>query len=138
MAGRPLLVDTCVIMYVLWNERLAMDDKLALSASAHERRLFVSPASAWELGLGMARGRIKSTLSAIEFFNRFLEVSGGQVCDLSPEMLAGSCALPSFNHRDPADCMLVATARVLGLVLVTSDRKILEYGNKGYVNVMAV
>jgi PIN domain nuclease of toxin-antitoxin system len=45
--------------------------------------------------------------------------------------------LPGDSHADPADRLLVATARVGGYTLVTRDQKILDYGKAGYVNVLA-
>ena len=48
-----------------------------------------------------------------------------------------SCRLPGDFHPDPADRLLVATARRENAVLVTQDRKILAYGASGHVRVMA-
>ncbi|NIM18136.1 MAG: hypothetical protein GTO45_31580 [Candidatus Aminicenantes bacterium] len=44
--------------------------------------------------------------------------------------------LPGDFHGDPADRMIVATARKLDGTLVTFDQKILEYSNNGYVQVL--
>jgi len=46
---------------------------------------------------------------------------------LSVEVSLESTMLPGNFHRDPADQMIVATARNLGLVLLTADQKIIEY-----------
>ena len=48
------------------------------------------------------------------------------MADLSPEIAVESTLLKGF-HRDPADQIIVATSRVLGFPLVTSDRRILDY-----------
>jgi prevent-host-death family protein len=48
-----------------------------------------------------------------------------------------SCRLPGDFHPDPADRLLMATARRENAVLVTHDRKILDYGSAGHVRVMA-
>jgi PIN domain nuclease of toxin-antitoxin system len=132
-----LLVDTCVIIRVVQDSGLAPDTELALSVAARGGQLFVSPISAWEIALKMARNRYRSPLPAIDFFNRFIAISTGRLCELSPEVLALSCSLPLLAHRDPADCILVATARALNMVLVTSDRTILDYGAAGHVKVLA-
>jgi PIN domain nuclease of toxin-antitoxin system len=134
--GIALLVDTCVVIRVMEDIRIDHATEQSMSAAADDGRLFVSPISAWEIALAMTKGRLTSTISAITYFNRFVEASTSALCELSPEILAASCSLPMLPHRDPADCILVATARALNLVLVTSDRKILDYGASGYVKVM--
>ncbi len=48
-----------------------------------------------------------------------------------------SVQLPGSFHADPADRMIVATARIAGAMLVTRDRRILDYGELGHVAVMA-
>jgi PIN domain nuclease of toxin-antitoxin system len=45
---------------------------------------------------------------------------------ITPAVAAGVAALPDSFHRDPADRILVATARVFGATLLTQDRRIIE------------
>ncbi len=52
---------------------------------------------------------------------------GVQLIELNPEVAVASTRLPGEFHRDPADQIIVATARVEGSPLVTSDEKILRY-----------
>ena len=47
-----------------------------------------------------------------------------------------SSHLPGEFHADPADRILVATARRLDATLITADRKIIEYGKSGFVRIM--
>jgi len=44
-----------------------------------------------------------------------------------------SYALPDVFHRDPADRLIVATARVANATLMTRDRRILEYAGRGHL-----
>lgn len=57
---------------------------------------------------------------------------------LIPEIAVESVQLPDSFHGDPADRMIVATARVHQLTLLTHDKKILDYAKKEYVSVMRV
>ena len=57
-----------------------------------------------------------------------LATPGLSLIPLSPEIAIQSRRLPGQFHGDPADRILVATARVTGARLMTSDRKILAYG----------
>jgi len=54
-----------------------------------------------------------------------------------PRTVIDSCRLPGVFHADPADRLLVATARSANAVLVTRDRKILDYAAEGHVRVLA-
>ncbi len=137
MATPGLLLDTCVLMYAASGETLRGESLRAVDEAGSEGRLFVSPVSAWEIGLLMSRGRLKSQFSAIEFFEQFVRRASCLVCELSPAILANSSFLPNSVHRDPADCLLMTTARALGLTLVTRDRTILDYGNEGYLTTLA-
>jgi PIN domain nuclease of toxin-antitoxin system len=62
-----------------------------------------------------------------EWSSRALAHSGVRLLELSPEIAAESTELPGDFHKDPADQIIVATARLHGCPLLTSDRKILDY-----------
>ena len=56
-----------------------------------------------------------------------LAYPGIRLIELSPQIAVDSTQLPGTFHKDPADQMIVATARVLGCPLVTMDGLILQY-----------
>ena len=109
----------------------------AIDEASGKSLLFLSPVSAWEIGLMMARGRLKSQLPAIDFFDAFVNQSKCAICDITTAIFANSSFLPEFKHRDPADCLLVTTARTFDMTIVTRDRTILAYGAEGYVKSIA-
>ncbi len=137
MAVARLLLDTCVLLFAAGGETLHNDASLTIEEAGRDGDLLVSPVSAWEIGLLMSRGRLKSQFPAIEFFDQFVKRASCMVCALTPGIMANASFLPHFNHRDPADCLMIATARALELTLVTRDRTILEYGNEGHVSTLA-
>jgi PIN domain nuclease of toxin-antitoxin system len=59
-----------------------------------------------------------------------------RLADLSPEILIAASFLPGKPPRDPADRILLATARDLGATLITRDRALLAYGADGHVSVV--
>jgi PIN domain nuclease of toxin-antitoxin system len=61
---------------------------------------------------------------------------GVTITELSPEIAIESTRLPGDVHGDAADRMLIASARVLGAVLVTCDERILDYAASGHVRVL--
>ena len=137
IAAPGLLLDTCVLMFAASGEALRGGSLRVVDEAGGDGRLFVSPVSAWEIGLLMSRGRLRSQFSAIEFFEQFVKRSSCLVCDLTPAILANASFLPNSVHRDPADCLMMTTARTLGLTLVTRDRAILAYGSEGYLSTLA-
>jgi PIN domain nuclease of toxin-antitoxin system len=59
------------------------------------------------------------------------------VASITPEIAVDSSRLPGDFHGDPADRILVATARSLGVPLLTRDRKLVEYGRRRFARVLA-
>jgi PIN domain nuclease of toxin-antitoxin system len=97
----------------------------------------VSPISAWELGLLSAKGRLSTARPPVDLFAEAIATPGVRVEALSPEVLIDSSFLPGVIHRDPADRILIATARKHDLTLVTRDRTILDYAKEGHVRALA-
>ncbi len=58
---------------------------------------------------------------------------GIRLAPLDPEIAIAAAKLPRWMLNDPADQIIVATARHLDLPLVTADHKILAYGQAGHV-----
>lgn len=113
----------------------------AIAAMADSARadiaLQVSPVTAWEIGLMARKGRFRSSLSPQRWFDRLSALPGVAICALAPEVLLASSFLPDELHADPADRMLVATAREHDFVLVTRDRALLDYAARGHLNAIA-
>jgi len=96
----------------------------------------ISPMSAWEIGLLAAKGRLTISVSAEAWFERLLATPGMQLTDLTVKTLIVSSFLPGLPPRDPADRIIIATARELGLRIVTRDQTILDYAAQGHVNAL--
>ena len=109
----------------------------SISEAAFDGRLHVSPMSAWEIGKGVSKGRLSLPISPVEFFSRFLARMEARLCALSPEILIESSYLPGEPHNDPMDRILMASARMLDMILVTRDEPILKYGEKGHLRALA-
>ncbi len=82
-------------------------------------------------------GRLTSKIAPLTLFQDFVAADGFTTADLPPAVLVGSSYLPGDFHNDPADRIIVATARALDLTVVTSDRLILEYAARGHVRALA-
>jgi PIN domain nuclease of toxin-antitoxin system len=108
-----------------------------ISEAAYDGRLYVSPMSAWEIGIGVAKNRLKLPLEPLDFFQRFLRVMKAQLSAVSPEILISSSNLPGRLHGDPMDRILISSARHLDMILGTRDQPILDYGSDGHLRTLA-
>ncbi len=132
-----LLLDTCALLWTLNGDALRPEARKAIERAASAGELYVSPVSAWEIGLLVRRGRLHLDIAAESYIERAFRLPGVRVAPLTPEIAVRSSYLPGHLHEDPSDRMLISTALVMGLKLVTRDRRILDYGASGFANVMA-
>jgi PIN domain nuclease of toxin-antitoxin system len=86
-----------------------------------------SAVSCWEVAMLSSRGRIALPVPCLEWLRRSLIAKGCRSLELTPEISVDAASLPGSFHRDPADQMIVATARVHNLPLVTLDARIRQY-----------
>jgi PIN domain nuclease of toxin-antitoxin system len=103
--------------------------------------VFVSPVSAWEIGM-LAHPRGTRTRSEflpdpIQWFAEVMNQPMIREAPLTTEVAIRASQLPEPLHNDPADCLLIATARERNLPIVTRDRRILDYAALGHVQAIA-
>ena len=107
---------------------------------AHSQGIFVSPVSAWEVGLlSNPRGNrpaLRFLPDPKSWFAAVMARPGIVAAPLTPDMAVDGSFLPGTLHGDPADRLLIATARHLRLPLVTRDTKIIAYPGQGHVSVV--
>lgn len=85
--------------------------------------------SFWEVAQLVKRNRIAVSMDAETWIRTALAAPSVVPIELSPSIAADSVNLPGQFHRDPADQMIVATARVLNCPLLTADARILAYAH---------
>ncbi len=91
--------------------------------------LGVSIISCWEVAKLAEYGRLVLPVPVEEWLTQALAYPGVQLLDLTPRIVVESTQLPAPFHRDPADQLIVATARVHNCPLMTVDDKILNYSH---------
>ncbi|NOY70136.1 MAG: type II toxin-antitoxin system VapC family toxin [Deltaproteobacteria bacterium] len=124
-----LLLDTHVWWWSLTEpERLSATVIKTIKQTKPYQRAIAS-ISIWEFAMMAVKKRIELKISASKWLFRAIHDTGLRVIELSPEIAVESCSLPGDFHKDPADRIIVATARVHNLSLLTKDRKILDYPN---------
>jgi PIN domain nuclease of toxin-antitoxin system len=128
-----VLLDTCAVIFIADGRPLAASARREISAALVGDGVLVSPISAWEIGLLSARRGLPFHPDPKRWFQSFLAYPGVRLTPFSPEIAIESSFLPAPMHSDPADRLLIATARALDVPIVTRDRRILDYARAGFV-----
>ncbi len=129
-----LILDTHVFLWIMNEENeLSLEAKEIIEASIIDGSVAISAISLWEISMLHKRESIFLNQPCLTWIKRSLEAPGITLYPLTPEVTVESIFLPGGFHGDPADRMIVATARVLGVPLLTRDQKILDYGKDDYL-----
>jgi PIN domain nuclease of toxin-antitoxin system len=137
-----VLLDTCAVIWLANGSPLHQHAEASIVRAGLSGGIFVSPASAWEIGL-LAKPR-PSRDRSLQFepdpktwFARFSSGPGIRLADLTPTIAIDASWLPGNLHGDPGDRLIIATARHLRIPIVTRDSKIIAYAAAGHIEVIA-
>lgn len=123
------LLDTHILLW--WFEdgdRLSRKQSRLLARRDSGKPLLVSDISLWEVATLLSLGRIRLKLPLRDWLEHATAPPLVQRVGITPAVAADLAALPDHLHRDPADRILISTARVFGARLVTQDRRIVDAG----------
>jgi len=132
-----ILLDTHIfIWYVNGDETLTKASRKIIDQAIQNNALYLSAISLWEISMLDRKGRIVLEAPCLEWINKSLALTHAQIAPLTPSITVESCYLPGAFHEDPADRLIVSTARVEGLTLLTRDERILAYGQEKHVGTL--
>lgn len=121
-----ILLDTCAVLWAVGApKRLSPAARSALGDP--DARALVSAISSAEIACGCQRGRISLDRHWKTWFRHFVQRNEWEVLPIDLEIVEEAYCLPEPFHADPADRIIVATARVRRLAVITGDRRILSY-----------
>lgn len=142
---RGVLLDTHALYWLVAGSEILADEALiAIGESQAVDALFVSPVSAWELGVASLKspGRRPDLgdLAPARWFREAIVAVGARVIPIRQRIAAEAASVPAdTGHRDPGDCFLIATARARSLAIVTRDGVMLNLARErpDYLSVVA-
>jgi PIN domain nuclease of toxin-antitoxin system len=108
--------------------QLTPQQRTALSNGERDG-LGVSVISCWEVAMLVAKKRLALSVSATDWVRQALPYPGIRQLRLTPNIAVASTELPGDFHPDPADRIIVATARAHDVPVMTNDDRIRNYGH---------
>jgi len=126
----PIVLDTHAwVWWVTEDRRLSRRAGLAIQRAVRGDGVTISVISMWEIAKKVEKRQLVLDRPVRDWLDRAAAAGGLSLAELTPAILVESCALPQPFHGDPADQMIVATARQLRAPLVTKDRKLRSYAH---------
>jgi len=122
-----ILLDTHIWIWWVHKHENLPKGLLRTLSERNDLRLGVSIISCWEVAKLTEHGRLRLPFPVDEWLRLALAHPGVSLLPLSPEIVVDSTRLPGAFHRDPADQLLVATARIIEIPIVTVDERIRAY-----------
>ncbi|PKL38571.1 MAG: PIN domain nuclease [Spirochaetae bacterium HGW-Spirochaetae-1] len=132
-----IVLDTHVLIWLVnGDERIRKSGFLSYINKALKDHSIIIPAICmWEIAMLVSKERISLSENTLDWIRNVTAAPGISIHPLSPEVAYESTVLPGDFHGDPADRMIVATARVLDATLLTFDEQKIKYGENGFVKV---
>ncbi len=132
--NNPIVLDTHVLLWALLKpEELSENVKHQIDLAQDNSQLFLSSISLWEIAMLKFKKRINIYEPIKDFLESITNIPGVSIKDISPEIASESVLLMDNFHGDPADRIIVATAKCYGATLLTRDQKILTWANLGHI-----
>lgn len=127
-----LLLDTHVALWLdSGDDRLRASTRALIDTCWQKGGIIsLSAITVWEIALLVDTGRIDLDLPVAAWIERFVDRPGIEAVPLGYQAASRSYQLHHFEHRDPADRLLIATAIELACPLVTYDERIVRFGKK--------
>lgn len=124
----PTVLDTHAwIWWVTSDRRLSRRARTAIDRAQGRGELWVSMISIWEIAKKIEKGQLALDRPLEEWLEAGLSSEGLHVAEMTRPILIDSCRLPQPFHGDPADQIIVATARAHSATLVTRDARLRDY-----------
>ncbi|WP_349437897.1 type II toxin-antitoxin system VapC family toxin [Pararhizobium sp. A13] len=133
-----IVIDTHVLIWAVQDDpRLGERARQVIDDMTRRSRILISAITPWEIAMLAEKGRIALGDDVGRWISRALALPGVALAPLEAPIAVGSVRLPGGFHADPADRIIVATARFHQVPVMTADQAILDYGARGHVVALA-
>jgi len=122
-----ILLDTHIWIWWIQGDPRLKEDRVNWMAEQEEQGLGISIISGWEIAKLVENNHLQLPNAIDKWLEQALNYPGIRLLELTLPIVLNSTQLPPPFHRDPADQIIVATARVHDIPLLTADQKILDY-----------
>lgn len=123
-----IVLDTHVLVWwVSGAKELSRKAGKRIEKEAKTGEILVSSISVWEITMLVQKGRLKLTMDVARWIAEIEKLPFIEFVPVDNTIAAKSVTLPEPFHSDPADRMVIATAREYAATLVTSDKRIRSY-----------
>jgi PIN domain nuclease of toxin-antitoxin system len=137
MTERSIVLDTHIWIWAVSGDRTLTKAAIDRIYEAQSKATVLLPAiSIWEVAMLSRRKRIQLGQQIAHWASDAIEKPGFTLAPLLAEIALDAAILPAGGVPDPADSMIIATARYHNAVLITRDARIIEYANEGHVEVL--
>lgn len=128
--SEAVVLDTHIWKMYVDGDRFSRRALRRIDAAASDGRLYVAAITIWEIAMLVHKRALRLNVPRLEWVSQAIHGSRAVVHPLEPSIAVDSMELGSAFHGDPADRMIVATARHLNAILVTKDGDILDWAEK--------
>ncbi len=122
-----IILDTHIWIWHVQGDKSLTVDYAKIIRQFEPIGIGISAISLWEVAKAVEHGKLSLPVPVEDWLKMALAYPGVQLLPLTPQIAAESTNLPDNLHKDPADQIIVATARIYNFSLVTYDAKILNY-----------
>nr|WP_241018365.1 type II toxin-antitoxin system VapC family toxin [Paraburkholderia sp. Tr-20389] len=128
--GAVIVLDThALVWWATVDPTLSRKAKAAIERELADGEILVSSISAWEIAMLVEREKLVLSMDVGNWLAAVGDVEAVRFVPVDSEIAVKSVELPGEFHKDPADRMIVATARKYSVPLVTKDEKIRAYAH---------
>lgn len=120
-----ILLDTHVLVWTVSSPgKLSKAAVREIRKAQREGGCAIASMTLWELGLLFAKGRLRTSGTIEASIREIVDMAGVTVLEITSEIAALSTAFHDSYPKDPGDRLIGATARAMGIMLITQDERI--------------
>ena len=124
-----IVLDTHILIWWVSGDLKKLSPKAlaAINQESQGGEIIISSITPWEIAMLIAKERMVISMDLDEWIATIGQIEAIKFFAVDNDIAVKSATLPGEFHKDPADRIIVATARKLGCGLVTADEKIIHY-----------